>query len=160
MRRLLVVVGLVAVLGLTGCGGGGDDDEAAPTTTAPPATTAPPTTPAVGSDQAGTPFCQLARTYSERYAMLLTVVNDPVKLREVVTEAESAIRQAQAAAPAEIRADVRVVASTATEVVAALRRNNFDLGRTPEAITKLQEPGFQTAVANVNRYGRAHCGIA
>ena len=41
MRRLVVSLGLAAVLGLTGCGGGGDDDDAAPAqTTAAPSTTA------------------------------------------------------------------------------------------------------------------------
>lgn len=155
MRRLVVSMGLVAVLGLAGCGGGGDDEEAAPTTTAPTTTTA-----AVGNDQAGTPFCQLARTYAEKYASILTVANDPAKLRAATTDAESAIRQAQATAPAEVKADVARVATTASEVLAALQRNNFDLSRTPDAITRLQEPSFTTALSNLNRYGRAHCGIA
>ena len=156
MRRVLVSVGLVAVLALAGCGGGGDDDEAAPPTTAPP----PPTTAAFGNDQAGTPFCQLARTYTEKYSSILTVANDPPKLRAATTDAESAIRQAQATAPAEIKADVTTVASTARQILTALQRNNFDLSRTPEALTRLQEPSFQTALSNVNRYGRAHCGIS
>ena len=155
MRRLLVSVGLVAVLGLAGCGGGGDDEDAAPPTTVAPATTA-----AVGNDQAGTPFCQLARTYAEKYSTLLTVANDPAKLRAATTDAESAIRQAQSTAPAEIKADVTTVAGTASQVLSALQRNNFDLSRTPEALTRLQEPSFQTALTNVNRYGRAHCGIS
>ncbi|MGH9264557.1 MAG: hypothetical protein ACRD1D_07690 [Acidimicrobiales bacterium] len=145
----------MAVLGLAGCGGG-DDEEAAPTTTSPATTAA---APLVGNDQAGTPFCQLARTYSEKYSTLLTVANDPARLRAATTDAESAIRQAQAAAPAEIKADVTLVAGTAGEVLSALRRNDFDLSRTPEAVTKLQEPRFQTALGNVNRYGRAHCGL-
>ncbi len=155
MRELLVTVGLVAVLGLGACGGGGNDEEAAPTTTAPP----PATTAVVGNDQAGTPFCRLARSYTEKYSTLLTVANDPARLRAATTDAESAIRQAQATAPAEIKADVTTVAGTASQILTALQRNNFDLSRTPEALTRLQEPSFTTALANVNRYGRAHCGI-
>ena len=155
MRRLLVSMGLVAILGLTGCGGGGsDDDKAAPTTTPPPPTAAA----LVGNDQAGTPFCQLARTYTEKYSTLLASANDPAKLRAATTDAESAIRQARATAPAEIRPDVTVVARTAGEVLAGLQKNNFDLGRTSE-VTKLQEPGFQSAFGNLNRYIRAHCGV-
>ena len=77
MRRLVVTLGLVAVLGLTGCGGGGDDDDAAPAQT----TAAPATTALVGNDQAGTPFCGLARTYTEKFSTLLAVANDPTKLR-------------------------------------------------------------------------------
>ena len=146
----------MAVLGLTGCGGG-DDEEAAPTTTAPPPTVT--TTPVLGNDQAGTPFCQLARTYTERFSALLPAASDPARLRAATTDAEAAIRQAQATAPAEIKADVTLVATTAREVLAALQKNNFDLGGTPEAITKLQEPRFTAALGDVNRYGRAHCGL-
>ena len=155
MRRLVVTIGLAAALALTGCGGGGDDEDAAPA----PTTVAPSTTALIGNDQAGTPFCGLARTYTEKFSTLLTVANDPAKLRVATTDAESAIRQARAQAPAEIRSDVNTVAQTASQVLAALQKNNFDLGRTSE-ITKLQEPGFQTAMANMNRYARAHCGVA
>jgi polyisoprenoid-binding protein YceI len=151
---------LAAVLALTGCGGGKDDDEAALTTTTPPTTAAPATTaaPLVGNDQAGTPFCQLARTYTERYSTLLGAAGDPVKLRAASTDVESAVRQAQAAAPAEIKADVTAVATTASQVLAALKNNDFDVARTPE-VAKLQEPGFRSSLANLNRYTRAHCGL-
>lgn len=152
MRRLVVRLGLVAVLGLTGCGGGDDDDAA------PAPTSAPTTTAAVGNDQAGTPFCGLARTYTEKFSTLLTVANDPVRLRAASTDAEAAIRQAQATAPPEVKPDVTVVATTAGQVLAGLQKNNFDLSRTSE-VTKLQEPAFQTALANLNRYARARCGV-
>lgn len=153
MRRLAVGLGLVAALGLVACGGGSGDAAPAPTTVAPA------TTALVGDDQAGTPFCGLARTYTEKFSSLLTVVNDPVKLRAASVDAEAAIRQARSTAPAEIRSDVNRVATTAADVLAALQKNNFELARTSE-ITKLQEPAFQTSLANLNRYARAHCGVA
>ena len=156
MRRLAATLGLVAVLGLTGCGGGDSDDDAAPPR---PTTTAPPATAAVGNDQAGTPFCALARSYTEKFSTVLASASDPAKLKVATADAESTIRQAQATAPPEIKSDVTVVATTAREVVAALQKNNFDIGRTSE-VTKLQEPGFQTSLANMNRYARAHCGVA
>ena len=149
-------MGLTAVLGLAGCGGGGSDDDAAPASSTIP----PPTTALVGNDQIGTPFCQLARTYTEKFSGLLIAANDPVKLRAATTDAESAIRQAQATAPAEIKADVTVVATAAKDALTALQKNNFDLSRTPEALTRLQEPAFQTSFASLNRYSRAHCGVA
>ena len=157
MRRLVLRVGLVAVLGLTACGGGDSEDDAAPVA---PSTSPAPTAPVVGNDQAGTPFCQLARTYSEKFAALLPSANDPVKLKAATTDAESAIRQAKATAPAEVRADVNVVANTAGEALSALQKKNFVLADTPDAVTKLQEPAFQTSFANLNRYTRAHCGVA
>ncbi len=155
MRRLVVTIGLAAALALAGCGGGGDDDDAAPAST----TVAPSTTALIGNDQAGTPFCGLARTYTEKFSTILASANDPARLRAVTTDAEAAIRQAQATAPAEIKSDVTVVATTARQVLNALQKNNFDLAGTSE-ITKLQEPAFQTSLANMNRYARAHCGVA
>ena len=159
MRRLAASLGLIAALALTACGGG-DDDDAAPATTTAPATTAAPAADVRGNDQAGTPFCQLARTYTEKSSTLLAAANDPPRLRAATTDAEAAIRQAQATAPAEIKTDVTTVATAAREVLTLLERNNFDLSRTPEAVGKLTEPKFQTSLANLNRYARAHCGVA
>ncbi len=148
-------MGLVALLGLTGCGGGSDDDAAPASTTAPP-----PTSAVVGNDQAGAPFCQLYRTYAEKFSSLLAAANDPVRLKAATTDAEAAIRQSQATAPAEIKADVTVVATAAGQALTALQKNNFDLSRTPEALTRLQEPAVQTSVAKLGTYARAHCGVA
>jgi len=112
-----------------------------------------------GHDQAGTPFCQLAKTYTDKYSVLLSSASDPVKLKAATTDAEAAIRQAQATAPAEIKPDVTVVATTASQVLAALQKNNFDVTKTPE-VSKLQDPAFQASFAKLNAYGQAHCGIS
>jgi len=154
MRRLVVSIALVAVLVLTGCGGSDDSEETAATTTAPP----PSSLPIAGNDQAGTPFCQLARTFTEKYNALLAAASDPVKLRTATSDAESAIRQAQATAPAAIKPDVTVVATTASQVLAGLQKNNFVLANTPE-VTKLQDPNFQKSFAALQAYARAHCGL-
>jgi len=154
MRRLLGTLGLVGVLGLTACGGGGSNKESsAPTTVATTSTTSP-----VGSDQANTPFCGLARTLEPRLTAVVANLNDKTKLKTAATDAESTISQAQTTAPAEIKADVTAVATTALQVLTALRKNDFDLNKTPE-FSKLQEPAFQNSFANVNRYTRAHCGV-
>ena len=155
MARLTAGLGLVAALGLTACGGGSSKTATATTvaTTVPVTTTVP-----TGNDQANTPFCKLAKTYTEKYSSLLSAAADPVKLKAATTDAESAIRQAQSTAPAEIKADVTVVATTASQVVAALQKNNFDVGKTPE-VSKLQDPGFQASFAKLNSYTVAHCGL-
>lgn len=154
MRRLVATLGLVAVLGLTGCGGDSDDEDAAPPTTVRVSTTA-----AVGNDQAGTPFCGIARTLEPRLTALVANLNDKTKLRAATTDAESTISQAQSTAPAKIKSDVTTVATTASQVLTALRRNDFDVAKTPE-FSKLQEPAFQASFTKVNAYVRAHCGVA
>lgn len=157
MRRLVVTLALVAALGVSGCGAG-DSEKTAPTTV-PPVTAAPATTILTGNDQAGTPFCKLAKTYTEKSASLLSAAGDPAKLKAATTDAESAIRQAQATAPAEIKPDVTVVATTASQVLAGLQKNNFDLARTPE-VSKLQDPAFQSSFTRLTTYGQAHCGLS
>ncbi len=152
MRRLLGTLGLLGALAVGGCGGGSGDDKASPTTAAPA------TTAAVGNDQAGTPFCGLARTLEPKLTAVLANLSDKVKLRAAAADAESTITQAQNTAPTEIKADVGTLATTAGSVLAALRKNDFDISKTPES-SKLQEPGFITAYTNVNRYTRAHCGV-
>jgi len=157
MRRLLVSAGVAAAIGLTACGGSSTKTVAAPTTLPP--TTAAVTTIVLGHDQAGTPFCMLAKTYTDKYSTLLSSAADPVKLKAATTDAEAAIRQAQATAPADIKPDVTVVATTAAQVLAALQKNNFDITKTPE-VAKLQDPAFQASFAKLNQYGQAHCGIS
>ncbi len=156
MPRLPVTLALVVVIGLFGCGG--DSEETATTTTLPPTTAAPTTALPTGNDQAGTPFCALARTYNEKANGIATSAGDPAKLRAAVTDAESAIRRAKDVAPASIKADVTKVATTASEVMAGLQKNNYDLAATPE-VTKLQDPAFQKSFGAVYAYARAHCGI-
>jgi len=159
MRRVVGSLGLAAVLGLTACGGGsGDTTAAAPPTTVYVA--APTTTILTGNDQASTPFCQLAKTYNDKYSSLATSLNDPAKLKVAATDAESAIRQAKDKAPAEIKADVNVVATTAGQLLAALQKSNFDYRNTsPTDLAKLQDPAFQTSLGRLLAYGQAHCGL-
>lgn len=157
MRRLVVTLGVAAALGLSACGG--SDSQKTAATTVPPVTAAPTTTILTGNDQAGTPFCKLAKTYTEKYGTLLSSAGDPAKLKAATTDAESAIRQAQATAPPEIKPDVTVVATTAGQVLAGLQKNNFDLGKTPE-VSKLQDPAFQSSFTKLTTYGQAHCGLS
>ncbi len=152
MRRFVGLLGLIGALAVGGCGGGSDAEKAAPTTTVPA------TIAGVGNDQAGTPFCGLARTLEPKLTAVIVNLSDKVKLKAAAADAESVISQAQSTAPAEIKADVKTLATTAGAVLAALRKNDFDIAKTPE-LSKLQEPGFLTAYANVNRFTRAHCGV-
>ena len=156
MRRLSVTVALVAVTGLSGCGD--DSKETAATTTVPPTTAAPATTLLTGNDEAGTPFCGLAKTYNEKSNAILASAGDPAKLRVAATDAESAIRRAKDVAPASIKDDATRVATTAAEVLSGLNKTGYDLAKTPE-VTKLQEPAFQKSFGAVYAYARAHCGV-
>jgi len=156
MRRPFFALALVAVLALGACGGKSAEKTAA--TTLPPTTAAPVDTVARGSDQAGTPFCQLAKTYSDKSDAIAVSITDPVALKAAATDAEAAIRQAQAVAPAAVKSDVAKVAKTASEVLAGLKKSNYAFANTPE-LAKIQDPAFQSSLTKVTDYARAHCGV-
>lgn len=160
MRRLVVSIGLVAVVGLTACGGGSDKKTAAATTT--PTTvavvTTPPTTIPHGNDQASTPFCKTITPYIQNSSNLIASAGDPVKLKAVSTDASTAITSAKETAPAAIKSDVTTVATTFSQVLAGLQKSNFVIGNTPE-IVKLQDPAFQASFSKVSDYATAHCGV-
>ena len=160
MRRLVVSLGLTAVLGLTACGGGSSTKTAATTTPTTPPTTvpAPTTTIPHGNDQAGTAFCKLLTPYIQNSSNLIAAAGDPAKLKSLATDASTAITQAKDSAPAAIKADVNVVATTFSQVLAGLQKSNFVIGNTPE-IAKLQDPAFQASFQKVSDYATAHCGV-
>ena len=152
---------LVAALGLTACGGGSGDKTAATTTTPPTTAAAPTTTVPTGNDQAGTRFCQLLKTYKERFDNLLPSVNDPVKLKAATADVDSAIRDLKDSAPAQVKPDVTIVAATVSQVVAALQKANYVFANTaPAEVAKLSDPNFQASVDKLTAYGQAHCGLS
>jgi len=155
----------VAVLILAGCSGG-DDDEAAPATSAPAATSSGgPTTTVRPVDtsftgQNSAQFCDLARTYSERFSSVGSSPT-PAQLRTVTREGQTAIAQAVNAAPAEIKPDVQVLANTFGNLLSELEKVNFEITRLPPAALQgLQAPDFTQSTTRFQAYIRTVCGIS
>ncbi len=151
----------LAVLALAGCSGG-DDDKAAPTTTSPPAgpsTTLRPVDTSFTGQGSGQ-FCNLARTYNDRFTSVAPNAT-PAQLRTVAREGQTAIRQAQEVAPAEIRSDVQTIATTFGELLADLERANFDTTKlTAATFTRLQAPEFQRSSQRFQAYLRDVCKVS
>lgn len=163
-RRTLAACG-VALLVLAGCRGDGDGD-AAPTTSAPPGTAAGgPTTTARPVDSSFTgqnsaQFCALARTYNERFTKVGTNPS-AAELRTVAREGQTAITQAVSTAPAEIKADVQVLATTFGGLLSELEKVDFEAARLPPAaFTELSSLEFQTATTRFQAYIRTVCGVS
>ncbi len=159
MRRALATVALLALL-LAGCGG--DSDEAGPaattTTTAPTGAATPGSVDTNFTGEGSEAFCGLARTYSERLNKLGT--SDPTQLRPVALEAENAIREARAAAPPEIRGDVRIVADASSAFFEQLARVNYDITKMPpDAAAGLQRPEVQASTERLEAYTQKVCGL-
>ena len=151
----------LAVLALAGCSGGGDD-KAAPTTTSPaagPSTTLRPVDTSFTGQGSGQ-FCNLARTYNDRFTSVAPNAT-PAQLRTVAREGQTAIRQAQEVAPAEISGDVQTIATTFSELLADLERANFDTTKlTPATFTRLQAPEFQRSSQRFQAYLRDVCKVS
>ena len=157
MRKLWSGMVLSLLLAVAGCGGGGDDsDETAPTI--PPTTPAEATTPTFSGRGSGE-FCQLVATYSDRVSGLSRATSTPAQVRQLAGELGSAIQQAVAVAPAEIKSDVTLVAAAATDFLAGLQRAGYDLNRVPqESLQRFQAPDVQAATQRLTAYGQTVCG--
>lgn len=163
IRSTLAACGL-ALLVLTSCSSGDDDKEAAPaaSTTAPagPTTTLPAVTPTF-TGQGSAEFCGLARTYTDRFASVGSpTASSPAQLRTLANEGKTAITQAANTAPPEIKADVQLISTTFTGLLAELEKVNYDFTKVTAAVfAPLQTPEFGRASQRFQAYSRDVCKI-
>jgi pectin methylesterase-like acyl-CoA thioesterase len=152
----------MALIVMTGCSGG-DDKDSASNTTAPPAATGPTTTVLSTNTsftgQNSAQFCNLARTYNERFSKV-SANPTPAELRTVTREGQTAITQAVNAAPVEIKKDVEVIAAAFNGLLAEMEKVNFEVTRLPPtAFASLSAPEFTQATTRFNSYVRSVCGV-
>ena len=161
-RRTLAACG-VALLVMTGCSGGGDEDDAASNTTAPPASAGPTTTVLSTNTsftgQNSAQFCGLARTFNERFGRVSSTPT-AAELRTLTREGQTAITQAVNAAPAEIKRDVELIATSFGGLLTELEKVNFEAARLPPAaLQSLSAPEFTQAATRFQAYLRSVCGV-
>jgi len=154
MRRLAVVAVLVV---LSGCNGGDDFPslEASTTTTVAPAPAGPATSVRSGT---GNAFCDFLDTYNERFGRFNAGLTDPNQLRTVMSEAAAAIREAEATAPAEVKADLTTMRMAFESLIRALEQVGFDFSRLRlDTLAVLQNPEFVQASLRMEAYTRQNC---
>ena len=145
MRRSLVALAVVFVVGLAGCGGDDDSEESSST----------PTT-ATASARGGR-FCELLRSYSDRFARTRSV-SEPGQLRDLLQDARSDIKEAREVAPLEIKADAENVARVFDEYVTALEKVDYMVTRVPiEVAQRVSSPEFLAGAQRIEAYARANC---
>ena len=161
IRTTLAIGGLALAL-LGGCSNGDGDKQASPTTVAGPAsgpatTVRPVDTSFTGQNSAQ--FCALAKTYNDRFKTV-GAASTPAQLRAVAQDGRTAINDAVAAAPAEIKPDVQVLANAFANLFTELERVNFEVSRVPPAaFAPLQAPEFQASTTRFQAYITRVCGI-
>jgi hypothetical protein len=160
-RALLIAV----VLLVTACSDGGGEDAATTTTTEPStagssSTTAPPTY----TGDAASPFCTLLRDTDPR-TILAGDGGDPAAVEQAFTRLVRVFADARALAPAEIAADVGLVADGIEALDAALAAVGYDfavLAATPQAAevtAAVNDPVFTDAGARISAYRTQVCGL-
>jgi len=103
-------------------------------------------------------FCTLAKTYTNRSKP--DPAATPAQLRAVTQEGRTAIDQAAAAAPAEIKPDVQVLAKAFGTLFSELEKVNFDATKVSAgAFTPLGTPEFQASTIRFQAYIKNVCGI-
>ena len=158
-RRLLTACGL-ALLVLGGCSSSDPKPTSTPTTAAGgPSTTLPPVATSF-TGQGSAQFCALAKTYTDRSASLGANLTQ-AQLRTASQDARTAITQAAAAAPAEIKADAQAVSDAFAALFDELNRANFDPSKvSPAALAPLSSPQLSTATTRFEAYLHSVCGIS
>lgn len=161
-RGVLAACGLVVLL-LAGCSSGGGKKVASPSASAP-ASTGPTTTvrPVDTSftGQNSAQFCTLAKTYNDRFSNVGSA-STPAQLKSVTQDGRTAIDQAAAAAPAEIKPDVQVLANAFGTLFTELEKVNFDPTKiSAAAFAPLQAPEFQASTLRFQAYLKSVCGVS
>ena len=155
LRRWAAAALLGAIL-LTGCSSDKKKDESAS-----PATTAAAAAPSTTRRIIGGPFCEFALTFNGRYAQISPSLADPQQLRAAFEQAAKAIDDAEQIAPAEVRPDVRVLATQFRDLVVILQQANYDFSKVPQAsIQRLQSPEVQAAGQRLDAYVKQNCRTA
>lgn len=152
----------LALLFLAGCSQGSKETErtgntsdavsAATTTTMTPADTR-----FTGQDKVE--FCNLARSFNDR-SQDLDSSETATGLRTASEEARTAVNQAAAAAPAEIKRDVEVVASAFTGLVDAIEKADYEASRVDlTSLQAFQTPEFEASSVRFQAYMRDVCEV-
>ena len=157
---MLAVLAGVTTLAVGACGGGTKSATATsrPSTTV---TTGPTTTAYTFSGAGSERFCEIARGWNERVKKLVTGLigrPDAAQLQQFVHDVVSAVNEAVAAAPAEIKGDFKITADAVSQYATALERAGYDPNKVaPDAAARLQAPDVRAAGERVSAYGRQVC---
>jgi hypothetical protein len=137
MRNLrIVAIGLVGLVGVAACGGGGGSSSKSSAATQ--GGTTGPTTTVLGHDQANSSFCQT----------LSQLTKNP---NAAPAAAKSLIHKAAQEAPADLQADVNLLATFVDNSIGVATT----VAPTPDESSKLL-----AALTRIGTYANAHCGIS
>lgn len=170
MRRLATVI-TVAIVVAAGCGGddsSSDGDTSSPTETAAD-TTADTTADTGGGGGASGDYCEVVASVNDEFSAVDDAdendMFDPATFEEMFNKVVVALDAMEEAAPEEIADDFGVLSASYSQVVEVLEAAGWDmmaLMSDPEAAAALEaldSAEVATAIANIEDYTLAECGI-
>jgi hypothetical protein len=159
VKKLLSFLFVFALI--AGACGGGDSDESSGTSNDGAPTSADESTPTTASGDAGGSgggsFCDMARTLDE--TDILSDAAMPTK--EMFEAAASAMQQAIAAAPSEIKGDLTTLGDAFVGLQALLEKYDYNF-LNPDFLTAMEDldtSEMEAAGARVDAYLESECGI-
>jgi hypothetical protein len=149
MRRSLVVIAVVLLASVSGCG---DDNERGATSRGTATTAADTQTTAAGGR-----YCEALRSYFDQFERSRQIT-DPEELRDLLGDAHSALDEAKNIAPPEVKADTEVLARVINEYVEALEDVDYNASRIrADVVQSLLSPDFLSAAQRVSTYTTTNC---
>jgi hypothetical protein len=146
---------LVAILPLAGCSDDDKNDGATPTSVGTATTARPVDTSFTG--EGSEEFCRFITTFTEG-SQNVSPTASPAELETSFREALTAIDQAVAVAPGEIKGDVVSIADTFERVVTAVSTADFNLDQVDTStLEALQSEGFLDSVTRLQAYLTTIC---
>jgi hypothetical protein len=154
MRRLLITL-FAAGLTLAACGG----SDTKSTNASASNTTVAGAAVADSSGGGSSKYCGLEAKYSGLKDLNPTAGNAD-SIKATLETARTALKEAVAVAPTEIKADVRVLADAYDPFITALAKVNYDFTKvnfSDPAFAKLSSAEVQAAAQRVSDWAKTHC---
>jgi hypothetical protein len=147
---MFVVPALAVALALASCSDDGDDESSS---------TTPTTALNVATTLSDNPYCQTLQRFNERYGRINPGVGDPAQLRTALEDAVTSAKEAEAAAPPEIKGDLATMHTGLEQLVALFARANFDVAQVQaNDLAQLEStPDLTAASGRVQAYTRDNC---
>ena len=159
-RHALMGLALLAVA--VACGGGDDNASPESTTTAPEPTTITTTTTVASFTGAGSgEFCAQAQQAEEKLTGMAQAPSSPEAARNIFTSVADSLQALADQAPAEIKADVAVIARAYRELVRDLEALGWQGSEMAGKIaTRINQPDVRDASGRLETYRVQVCGKA
>lgn len=104
------------------------------------------------------PYCQFLTTFNDQFGKINTGLTDPTQFKMVMQQAAASVQQAQATAPADIKADLKTIGDAFQQLLGVFAAANYDITKVSlNSLQQLSSPSLVGAANRVDAYTKSHC---